>query len=83
MLPIAENYYDDLAARWEIDDAALADMKRLGMLYDRDANGEFLHAFTNTFDDRLFFELVERRGSTGFGAANAGFRLAAQAAQRG
>jgi 4-hydroxyphenylpyruvate dioxygenase len=79
MLAIADNYYDDLQARWGLDDAALAAMQRLHLLYDRDAGGEFIHAYTDTFDGRLFFELVERRGSTGFGAANATFRLAAQA----
>jgi 4-hydroxyphenylpyruvate dioxygenase len=81
MLTIAENYYDDLAARWGLDDAALAAMKRLHLLYDREPGGEFIHAYTDTFDGRLFFELVERRGSVGFGAANATFRLAAQASR--
>jgi len=49
------------------------------LLYDREPGGEFIHAFTTLFDGRLFFELVERRGAVGFGAANATFRLAAQA----
>ena len=30
------------------------------------------------FEDRFFFEIVQRRGYTGFGAANAPIRLAAQ-----
>ena len=81
ILPIADNYYDDLAARWGLDDAALSAMKRLHLLYDREPGGEFIHAYTDTFDGRLFFELVERRGSIGFGAANATFRLAAQASR--
>ncbi len=37
-------------------------------------------AYTALFDGGLFFEIVERRGNAGFGAANAPFRLAAQAA---
>lgn len=82
ILPIADNYYDDLAARWGVDDEALERMRRLHLLYDREPGGEFVHAYTDTFDDRFFFELVERRGSTGFGAANATFRLAAQSARR-
>jgi 4-hydroxyphenylpyruvate dioxygenase len=82
LLTIAENYYDDLAAKWGLDDDALATMQRLHLLYDREPGGEFIHAFTDTFDGRLFFELVERRGAVGFGAANATFRLAAQAARR-
>ena len=78
MLAIANNYYDDLGARWPLDDDALNAMRRLHVLYDVDAGGEFLHAYTDLFDGRLFFELVERRGATGFGAPNAAFRLAAQ-----
>ncbi|MBV9117509.1 MAG: sugar phosphate isomerase/epimerase and 4-hydroxyphenylpyruvate domain-containing protein, partial [Acetobacteraceae bacterium] len=83
LLTIPDNYYDDLAARWGLDDAALARLRRLHLLYDRDAGGEFIHAYTETFADRFFFEIVERRGSRGFGAANAGVRMAAQAAGRG
>jgi 4-hydroxyphenylpyruvate dioxygenase len=82
-LAIPDNYYDDLAARWDLDEATLARLRRLKLLYDRDAGGEFLHAYTQAFADRFFFELVERRGSRGFGAANAGVRMAAQAASRG
>jgi 4-hydroxyphenylpyruvate dioxygenase len=83
VLAIPDNYYDDLAARWDLDDATLAALRRLKLLYDRDAGGEFLHAYTQAFEDRFFFEIVERRGSRGFGAANAGVRMAAQAASRG
>jgi 4-hydroxyphenylpyruvate dioxygenase len=79
LLTIAENYYDDLAAKWGLDEDALATMQRLHLLYDREPGGEFIHAFTTMFAGRLFFELVERRGAAGFGAANATFRLAAQA----
>jgi 4-hydroxyphenylpyruvate dioxygenase len=77
-LPIPENYYDDLEARFALPDALLADLKALGILYDRDSDGEFYQIFTKTFDDRFFFEIVDRRGYLGFGAANAAIRLAAQ-----
>ncbi|MFT8243502.1 bifunctional sugar phosphate isomerase/epimerase/4-hydroxyphenylpyruvate dioxygenase family protein [Roseomonas sp. BN140053] len=81
LLHIPENYRDDLAARFGLDDAALEELRRLELLYDRDAaGGEFLHAFTASFADRFFLEVVERRnGYRQFGAANAGVRLAAQA----
>ena len=42
------------------------------------ASGEYLQVYTQTFEDRFFFEIVERRGYKGFGAANASIRLAAQ-----
>lgn len=80
MLPIPANYYDDIAAKWGLDDERLDMLRRLNLLYDRDDNGEFLHAYTDTFDDRFFFELVERRGGyEQYGAANASVRMAAQA----
>jgi 4-hydroxyphenylpyruvate dioxygenase len=82
VLPIPANYYDDLAARHGLDDTRLAELARLNLLYDRDESGEFLHAYTDTFHDRFFFEIVERRGYQGFGAANAPVRMAAQAARR-
>ena len=80
LLAIPVNYYDDLAARLGLADAEAKRLERLGLLYDRDATGEFHQAYTVPFHDRFFFEAVERRGGyTGFGAANAPVRMAAQA----
>ena len=82
LLAIAANYYEDIAARFGLSDEEIAALQRLHLLYDRDADGEFLHAYTREFEGGLFFEFVERRGSEGFGAPNAAFRLAAQALAR-
>lgn len=81
-LAIPDNYYEDLAARWDLDLALLTAMRELGVLYDRDqSGGEFLHLFTQAVGARLFFEVVERRGGYGgYGAANAPVRMAAQRA---
>jgi 4-hydroxyphenylpyruvate dioxygenase len=82
LLPMPSNYYDDLLARWPLDDAALGALQAHGLLYDRDESGEFRHLYTDAFHDRFFFEAVERRsGYSGFGAANATVRTAAQARQ--
>jgi 4-hydroxyphenylpyruvate dioxygenase len=79
MLAIPDNYYDDLAARFELDPGRLATLRELGVLYDRDAHGEFLHAFTQTVGERVFFEVVQRVGAyAGYGAVNTPVRLAAQ-----
>ena len=79
-LAIPPNYYEDVSSRLGLDDAETAALEGLGLLYDRDAGGEFLHAYTQAFQDRFFFEVVERRGGyAGFGAANSAVRLAAQA----
>jgi 4-hydroxyphenylpyruvate dioxygenase len=84
MLDIPENYYDDLAARFDLDDAELAGLQQRHLLYDRDAQGgSFVHAYTHAFQDRFFFELVERRGGYDqYGAPNAAVRMAAQARQQ-
>ncbi|MDQ0467335.1 bifunctional sugar phosphate isomerase/epimerase/4-hydroxyphenylpyruvate dioxygenase family protein [Labrys wisconsinensis] len=78
MLAIPANYYDDLAARFDLPEDRLATFARHGILYDRDADGEYLQIYTRAFADRFFFEIVERRSYRGFGAANAPIRLAAQ-----
>ena len=80
MLPIPPNYYQDLQARLSLDDAETAELARLGLLFDRDASGgEFRHAYTATFRQRFFIELVQRDGYAGFGVPNAAVRMAAQA----
>ena len=85
LLDIPENYYEDLGARFGLADADLADLQRRHLLYDQDGEGgRFRHAYTHPFRDRFFLELAERAGGyAGFGAANAGVRMAAQRRQRG
>jgi 4-hydroxyphenylpyruvate dioxygenase len=53
-------------------------MRRLDILYDRDGAAEYRQAYTRSLADGFFFEIVERRSYTGFGAVNAPIRLAAQ-----
>ncbi|MFB8179666.1 TIM barrel protein [Streptomyces sp. NPDC055966] len=78
LLPVPDNYYDDLAARFALSEGELATYRELGILYDRDAGGAFRHCYTETVG-RVFFELVQRDpGHQGYGAANAPVRLAAQ-----
>jgi 4-hydroxyphenylpyruvate dioxygenase len=82
-LPIPGNYYDDLAARYELPDGELETLRELGVLYDRDERGEFRHCYTRTVG-RVFFELVQRDGGyRGYGAQNAPVRMAAQRGGRG
>jgi 4-hydroxyphenylpyruvate dioxygenase len=74
-----DNYYDDLAARVDLDDGVVDRMRELSILYDRIGAGEFFHVYTRSING-LFFEIVERRGDYDrYGEANAAARLAAQA----
>jgi len=71
-LSLPQNYFDDLSVRYDLSQAELRKLYEANVMYDADANGEFLHACTDTFEDRFFFELVERRkGYTGFGGLDA------------
>lgn len=80
MLAIPANYYDDLGAKYGLDEATLEQWSTLGVMMERSGEGEFLHAYSTPFDNRFFFEIVERRnGYDGYGASNAPFRLAALA----
>jgi 4-hydroxyphenylpyruvate dioxygenase len=79
LLRITDNYYEDLAARTELSDETLAEIRELGVLYDADAGGEFFHFYTELIGSRAFFEVVQRVGGyAGYGAANAPVRMAAQ-----
>jgi 4-hydroxyphenylpyruvate dioxygenase len=77
-LQIPANYYEDLDARFALEPDFLATLRELNLLYDRDADGEFLHFYTATVGS-VFFEMVERRGAyDGYGAPNAPVRHAVQ-----
>ena len=78
MLQIPENYYDDLEARADLPPERLQILKDNNILYDKDADGEYLQIYTRSFKELFFLEIVERRGYKGFGAINAPIRLSAQ-----
>ncbi|WP_326815552.1 bifunctional sugar phosphate isomerase/epimerase/4-hydroxyphenylpyruvate dioxygenase family protein [Streptomyces sp. NBC_01763] len=81
LLPVPDNYYDDLAARFEFGPGELETYRELGILYDRDENGQFRHCYTSTIGN-VFFELVQRdEGYRGFGEQSAHIRLTAQLAR--
>src|SRR5829696_8378311 len=71
-LAIPESYYDDVPERIGEIEEDLADLRRLGILVDRDDEGYLLQIFTKPVGDRptVFFEIIERHGSRGFGEGN-------------
>lgn len=82
LLDIPPNYFDDLEVRFPLSDEAMDTLRRAQVLYDQDGGGEYRQAFTNTFQDRFFFELVQRDRYAGFGASNAAVRMNAHRALR-
>jgi 3-dehydroshikimate dehydratase len=79
ILAIPDNYYDDLAARYALDDGRLGALRELDVLYDRAGGGELLHFYSAHAEGRMFFEVLERRGGyDGYGAVNSPVRMAAQ-----
>jgi 4-hydroxyphenylpyruvate dioxygenase len=77
LLHVPDNYYEDLGARFALDDARIAELREHRVLYDRDARGEFFHAYTPAVG-QVYFEIVQRVGGyDGYGAPNASVRLAA------
>ena len=53
-------------------DEDIDELASLGILVDREAGGYLLQIFTKPVEDRptLFFEIIQRKGATGFGKGN-------------
>jgi 4-hydroxyphenylpyruvate dioxygenase len=66
------SYYDALGGWAGETRVAPAELRELGVLADRDEDGYLLQIFTKPVQDRptVFFELIERHGSEGFGKGN-------------
>jgi 4-hydroxyphenylpyruvate dioxygenase len=73
-LDAPDSYYDDaeLRARIGVVRVPVEELKARGILVDRDEDGYLLQIFTKPVGDRptVFFELIERHGSLGFGKGN-------------
>jgi 4-hydroxyphenylpyruvate dioxygenase len=67
-----ESYYEGVPARVGEIDQSLEDLRRLGILVDRDDEGYLLQIFTKPLGDRptIFLEIIERHGARGFGEGN-------------
>jgi 4-hydroxyphenylpyruvate dioxygenase len=66
------SYYDELGSWVGETRVPLDELRELGILADRDEEGYLLQIFTQPVQDRptVFFELIERHGSQGFGKGN-------------
>ena len=73
-LATPDAYYDDPELRSRIGTVRvpIEELKRRGILVDRDEDGYLLQIFTKPIGDRptVFLEVIERHGSLGFGKGN-------------
>jgi 4-hydroxyphenylpyruvate dioxygenase len=71
-LRVPTTYYDVLTQRVGKIDEPVDKLAELGVLVDRDEEGYLLQIFTKPVEDRptLFYEIIERHGSRGFGKGN-------------
>jgi 4-hydroxyphenylpyruvate dioxygenase len=73
-LATPDSYYTDPALRARIGEVRvpIEELQARGILIDRDEDGYLLQIFTKPVGDRptVFFELIERHGSLGFGKGN-------------
>ncbi len=71
-LRVPDTYYEALRHRVGEIDEDFDELQELGILVDRDDEGYLLQIFSHPLQDRptLFFEVIERHGSRGFGVGN-------------
>lgn len=71
-LRVPDTYYEELTDRVGKIDEDVDELRDLGILVDRDEDGYLLQIFTQPMQDRptLFYEVIERHGSRGFGVGN-------------
>jgi 4-hydroxyphenylpyruvate dioxygenase len=73
-LDTPDSYYEDPELRERIGEVRVPidELQQRGILVDRDEDGYLLQIFTANVTDRptVFFELIERHGSLGFGKGN-------------
>lgn len=71
-LRVPDTYYKDLESRIGKIDERIEDLAERGILVDRDEEGYLLQIFSQPVQDRptVFFEIIQRKGSRGFGKGN-------------
>jgi 4-hydroxyphenylpyruvate dioxygenase len=71
-LEVPDAYYEAMPSRVGAIEEDAARIRDLRILVDRDDQGYLLQLFTKPVEDRpsLFFEVIQRRGSRGFGKGN-------------
>ncbi|HNR19294.1 MAG TPA: 4-hydroxyphenylpyruvate dioxygenase [Bacteroidia bacterium] len=71
-LYVPGSYYDTVRDRVGIIEEDLNELKKWGIMVDRDEEGYLLQIFTKPVEDRptMFFEIIQRKGAKSFGKGN-------------
>jgi 4-hydroxyphenylpyruvate dioxygenase len=71
-LTVPGTYYDALTERVGKIDESIEELRKLGILVDRDEEGYLLQIFSKPVEDRptLFYEIIQRKGAKSFGKGN-------------
>jgi 4-hydroxyphenylpyruvate dioxygenase len=71
-LRVPDTYYEALPERVGPLEEPISTLRSLGILVDRDEEGYLLQIFSKPVEDRptVFFEIIQRKGSRGFGKGN-------------
>ena len=81
-LRVPDSYYEELPSRVGPIAEDVRELAKRGVLVDRDEEGYLLQIFSRPLQDRptLFVEIIQRKGSRGFGKGN--FKALFQAIER-
>jgi len=71
-IKVPDGYYDKISERIGDIKEDTEELKKLGIMLDRDKDGYLLQIFTKPVEDRptLFFEVIQRKGARSFGRGN-------------
>ena len=71
-LEVPDTYYESLTERVGEIDEEIDQLRKYGILVDRDEQGYLLQLFTKPVQDRptLFYEVIQRKGARSFGKGN-------------
>ncbi len=71
-LYVPGSYYDSVKDRVGTIEEDLNELKKWGIMVDKDEDGYLLQIFTKPVEDRptLFFEIIQRKGAKSFGKGN-------------
>ena len=57
---MSANYYDDLGARFGLEEMFLSRLRDMNILYDEDDKGSFFQLYSRAWGGELFFEIVQQ-----------------------